>query len=511
MYISKIDRYNKPIITLLLEKKADINVQDRDKETHSHLLFKDFFNVTKDLGSNYHTRNTATLNPQERIELFLQFVMRGANLGLKNGNHLTAQEVIYEQFNLLYESLARYPMKNKLKIQNLNACIQKIKESISINDKSLAREKLELTIRHLDSELKPLILSHPQSSIPPNPLDFKQSDNLFPVDTLMETADSNLEHYRKMKFSSMETISSHSNSLDELKTTRKSVASSESDDEQDDNATSIIIGQWGENYVYQKIRQHYRDKYIGKFTEFVPSISSDPKENMFKGFKLEGVQGSQAVSIQVEWFNMWPKECENYMHRKKYESGKYIDMLITKKRTYNLFLYTKLPYENELKTKFPNTFIFVTTTLTLLKLFYINKSGFTKEFTNLQLVVPIINEYKCIKQDSWEGLINDLDIKKKLIGQISPNSEGEFIIKERYVEIKSTSWLQTHGTVFKKRQCEAMRKYRENYCIYRLLGVPATDEEDAKNQHPSKLCKIKNPYKKILDEQLKFTSITLNI
>ncbi len=95
MYLSKINRKNINIIQLLLEKKVDINSQNSDNETHLHLLFKNFYEETKDIGSNYHARNSPALNPFERVQLFSQLINMKGNLTLQNSNLMTPLEIIY--------------------------------------------------------------------------------------------------------------------------------------------------------------------------------------------------------------------------------------------------------------------------------------------------------------------------------------------------------------------------------------------------------------------------------
>ena len=60
------------------------------------------------------------------------------------------------------------------------------------------------------------------------------------------------------------------------------------------------IGRWGENCVYQKLKQHYENKYHGKADEVAD------------GFILEGVDDdNNKVKLEVRWYN---KVAESYNH-----------------------------------------------------------------------------------------------------------------------------------------------------------------------------------------------------
>ena len=530
MYISKINRENINIIQLLLENKADINSQNSNNETHLHLLFKNFREETKDLGSNYRARNSPFLNPFERVQLFSQFINKNGNLTLKNFNLVPPLEIVYQQFNHLFDLIKSQPFKNRHKIKNLIDCFHVIKNSNVIpNDvKSTALESLLSTIDILNTEFKPLTLNRLTDDIevPTNQPSFPVSDIMPlnsippPVHNLEDREQEQEAYYRGIEFTTSQSLPEPSTAkfptkeLREIKEHHKNVV--------EDNNNVIHIGQWGEYFVYKKLRQHYRDKYPGIIKEsFPPQVLTNFEAKQysgFKGFELVGIQqrGLRRLEVRiiVEWLNMWPKECDHLMERRNYEKFRNIDMRITKKRAYDIFLLARLPDDYELKAQFINTYIFVFSALSSsVKLFYINKKADYREKTvNVSVVLLLVQQYIQIMQESWQGLVEDQNTKMKLMRQISTDSDGKFITKERYIEIKSTSWLVKHGTVFKQNQCEAMRRYKEKYCIYRVFGVPNINEVEIENPvNKPKIDKIKNPHKKILENQLNFSSITLEI
>ncbi len=521
MYIPTINRKNINVIQLLLEKKADINSYNNNNETHLHLLFKNFYDETNDIGSNYLARNNLALNPSERVLLLSQFINNNSNYNLTNSNLMTPLEIIYQQFNQLFDLLKPQPFKNRSKIKNLIDCFFAI-ENLNVipnNVQSTTLKKLLNTIDSLNMEFKPLIsdtrqddidmpenkLSIPVSELKPNLEDQKQNED---------------KYYRSIEFTSslalptLPIVKFPDKALAEIKRHHQSIA--------DDNDNLIHIGQWGEYLIYNKLRQHYRDKYQGNIIEFFPPRALTNIEarqySGFKGFKLAGIQKRDSrrlkVSISVEWLNMWPKECDHLTERKNYEKFKNIDMLITKTRAYDIFLLARLPADDVLKAHV-NTYIFVFSTLhSSVKLYYINKKADSREKTEINsfVILSVVCQYIQMRGESWQGLVEDQNTKMKLMQQISSDSDGKTIKKERYVEIKSTSWLSKHATIFKKNQCEAMREYKEKYCIYRVFGVPNIDEAETENPvDKPKIDKIKNPYKKIRDEQLNFSSITLEI
>ncbi len=392
---------------------------------------------------------------------------------------------------------------------------------------STALEKLLNTINMLNTEFKPITLQRPEDDIkmPENPLSSPITDlklnSIPPVNNLEDRQQEQEAYYRSIEFTpsiALPTPStakkSHTKELSETKEEHKSVV--------EDKDNLIHIGQWGEYFIYNKLRQHYRDKYQGNIVEFFPPqvlTNFEAKQySGFKGFQLKGFQKRDhrllEVFITVEWLNMWPKGCDLLTERKNYEKFKNTDMIITKIRAYDIFLLERLPADHELKTHL-NTYIFVySALLSSVKLYYINKKADSREQTHINgfVILSLVRQYIQIMKDSWQGLVEDQNTKMQLMRHISAGSDGKFIKKERYIEIKSTSWLEKHGTVFKKNQCNAMREYKEKYCIYRLFGVPNINEAEIENPvNKPKINKIKNPYKKIRDDQLNFSSITLEI